>query len=139
MARPTGLRPPLTAGAALLMMGCVTVPHTADGLYRPANAPENGGYGYAENRNADGSWTIQVRMPAFTGDPMSVASAVWRRRAAALCGGTDFRETIFRAERLNTYDSYNHVTVAGDFLYAGYAACGSTTAPAAPGAATAGR
>ncbi|MGQ0532826.1 MAG: hypothetical protein ACT4OF_09090 [Caulobacteraceae bacterium] len=71
---------------AMALLGCATPI-----AYGPIG--ENGGFGYSEARNADGSYTVRVVSVSA-----QQAHEFWDRRAAELCGGSNFRKNIFRAE-----------------------------------------
>jgi len=71
--------------AVSALAGCVT------NVYGPIS--ERSQFGYADTRNADGSYTVRV----VAASPVQ-AHEYWDRRAAELCGSTTFRKNIFRAE-----------------------------------------
>lgn len=73
------------AAAALALAGCVTPV-----VYGPIGAES--AFGYSDQRNADGSYTIRV-----VAQNTAQAHEFWDRRAGELCGGGDFRKVIYRA------------------------------------------
>jgi len=117
--------------AASVLAGCITAE------YGPISA--NGGYGYSDARNADGSYTIRVvAMHA------AQAHEFWDRRAAELCSGATYRKNIFRADipivtqtgyASNPYNpayggSYTQ-DAYGPLIMEGYAHCEAPAAQAA--------
>jgi hypothetical protein len=123
--------------AASALAGCITAE------YGPIGA--NGGFGYSDAHNADGSYTIRVvAMHA------AQAHEFWDRRATDLCAGASYRKNIFRADipvvsqtgyAANPYNpgyggSYTQ-DVYGPLILEGYAHCEPPTAqPANETAAT---
>lgn len=74
------------AAGVFALAGCVT-PAT----YGPIGG-ESGGFGYSDTHNADGSYTIRV-----VAQNTAQAHEFWDRRAAELCGGSNYRKIIYRA------------------------------------------
>lgn len=113
--------------ASLALAACVsTVP--AD-YYRDAGSKDSGGYGYTQSQGADGAWSLKFVLPSITATTPEVASGLWDRRAAEICGHSNFKKTIHTAQRGLEYDSYNRVMVAGRFRYEGFLDCGTPPAP----------
>lgn len=71
--------------AAATLTGCITAEYGPLGEKSP--------YGYSDMRNTDGSYTIRV-----VSLNAQQAHEFWDRRAAEICGSTNFRKNIFRAE-----------------------------------------
>jgi hypothetical protein len=116
----------VAAGLAALA-GCATKFE-----YAPIDAATHRPYGYRDTHNADGGYTILVVMPAYSPN-VDLAQQFWDRRAEELCGGADYRKTMFRAERPTVhYDNYGGRP--GDYYLEGYLYCSAaapTTEPAA--------
>jgi hypothetical protein len=114
--------------AGLALAGCVTPP-----VYGAINA-ENAGYGYRDARNADGSYTVL----AVANTP-TLAHEFWDRRAHELCGGSNFRKNIFRAEipvvlysgyASNGYSGGSYTEHRyGAFFLEGYLHCAAAVSP----------
>jgi hypothetical protein len=80
--------------SGLALLGCVTP--IAYGPIGPS------AYGYSEVRNPDGGYTVRVVAVS-----PAQAHEFWDRRAAELCGASNFRKNIFRAEiPVVTYTGY---------------------------------
>lgn len=130
----TAARASAFAVIALAVAGCVTPP-----TYGPIGHVQNQ-YGYRDNENADGSHRILV---VAASSPM--AHEFWDRRAAEICGSTNYEKNIFRAQRpvvtttgyaANPYGggaSYQQDTY-GDFIMEGYLRCNDAQTPAADAA-----
>jgi hypothetical protein len=114
--------------AGVILVGCVTQP-----TYGPIGG-ESGPYGYSDARNTDGSHTIRVVA-------MSAAQAheFWDRRAGELCGGSDYRKIIYRAEipvvsytgyaaGANGYGGSYSEDRYGNLILEGHARCGAAAA-----------
>jgi hypothetical protein len=119
--------------AAAVLAGCAMTPE-----YGPIG--QAGPWGYSDLQNPDGSYT--VRVVALTS---TMAHEYWDRRAAELCGGTNFQKNIFRAEipvvtqtgyvtGPNGYGGSYTQDAYGSLIMEGYLHCGanaeSTAAPA---------
>jgi hypothetical protein len=117
-----------------LAVGCATAP-----VYGPLGAKSM--YGYRDRPNADGSHTILV-----VGLSADQAREFWDRRAQELCGGSEYRKNLFRAQRsvvqasgyaANAYNpaygaSYTYDTY-GAFELEGYLTCrDAAETPVAP-------
>jgi hypothetical protein len=115
-------------GGALIVLSmlgaCTTTP---EDYYRSADSPEAGGYGYIQSSNPDGTWSLKFRLPVYSGG-LGV-EALWDRRAAEICGNSNYKKTIYRAERGLVYDYQNYVHVAGDYHYEGFLDCGARSEP----------
>jgi hypothetical protein len=122
---------------AALALGAVVLHGCTTPVYGPISA-ENGGLGYRDMRNSDGSHTIRVvaRTPAQ-------AHEYWDRRAVELCGGPTYRKNIFRAEipvvtqsgyatGANGYGGAYTQDVYGALVMEGYLRCGGDAAQETP-------
>lgn len=89
----TGLRPAIAVLGLTLLAGCVTDPG-----YAPMDAAANRYFGYVDQPNGDGGYTIRVVLPEGVQDPRS-AFAHWDRRAAELCGPGGYRKLLHTARR----------------------------------------
>lgn len=69
----------------LVLAGCATPV-----VYGPIGPSA---FGYRDRQNPDGSHTILVVAPSAV-----MAHQFWDQRAAELCGSTDYRKNIFRAD-----------------------------------------
>lgn len=125
----------LAVGVSVLA-GCMTPVE-----YGPIGG-ENGGFGYSDTRNADGSYTIRVVLPYA-----AQSHEFWDRRATELCGGPNYRKIIYRAHipvvtttgyaaGPNGYGSSYTQDVYGAPVLEGYARCNEAPTEAAAGAVT---
>ncbi|MBC7768586.1 MAG: hypothetical protein H7124_07345 [Phycisphaerales bacterium] len=106
-------------GACAALSGCMTIE------YAPMS--EQHGFGYRDTQNADGGYTIQVVLPEHSSP--TLAHEYWDRRAAEVCGHSDYRKNIFRAERPTVhYDSYGGRP--GGYILEGYLDCAPSAPPA---------
>lgn len=114
--------------AAAALAACVTPEYGPIG--------EAGPWGYSDMQNADGSHTIRV-----VAQTSQMAHEYWDRRAAELCGGTNFQKNIFRAEipvvsqsgyvsGPNGYGGSYTQDVYGSLVMEGYLRCNENAAPA---------
>jgi hypothetical protein len=114
--------------AALSFAASCVPAMTLQDFYKPAGEPGSNvlakGYGWTQSQGSDGVYTLKFRVPnsGMTGS----LSDLWDRRATEICGNGQYKKTIYKAERALAYDSYNMVTVAGDFIYEGFLECGVT-------------
>lgn len=120
----------MAAAGACALAACVTAP-----VYGPL---AESAFGYRDQRNADGSYTVLVVAPNG-----AMAHEFWDRRAGELCGGATYRKNIFRAEipvvsqsgyAVNPYNpsyggSYT-VDAYGALQLEGYLHCAPTAADA---------
>lgn len=89
----TSARPGLAVLGLMLLAGCVTDPG-----YAPIDAAAGRNFGYVDQPNGDGGYTIRVILPEVAQDPRS-AFAHWERRAAELCGPAGYRKLVHTARR----------------------------------------
>jgi hypothetical protein len=117
----------IASAGFLLLFGCGPA-LTLQDFHKPADGPTvsgyTNGYGWTQSQGSDGVYTLRFRVPnaAVTGS----LSDLWDRRATEICGNSQYKKTIYKAERALAYDSYNRITVAGDFIYEGFLECGVT-------------
>jgi hypothetical protein len=83
----------LAALGLTLLAGCVTDPG-----YAPMDAAAHRYFGYVDQPNGQGGYTIRVVLPEGVDDPRS-AFAHWERRAAELCGSAGYRKQLHTARR----------------------------------------
>jgi hypothetical protein len=115
-------------GACVLMAvaGCGTLPEAAS-YYRAAGDGPNGGFGWRQIANSDGTVTLKFYLPDYVG--ASAPSEFWDRRAREICGHGDYKKTIYRVERGYGSNYYNQTLVASGYLYEGYLDCKTQTPP----------
>lgn len=89
----SGARLGLAALALTLLAGCVTDPG-----YAPMDAAKSRYFGYVDQPNGAGGYTIRVALPEGVRDPRA-AFAHWERRAAELCGPAGYRKELHTARR----------------------------------------
>lgn len=123
----------LITASALFAAGCATT----KGLEYQAQSPESA-YGYAETLKDDGTYIVEVALPANA--EKSMAFSFFDRRAAELCGEGDYEKNIYKARRptINAPGQYVHGGVgvgggrAGGFLLEGTLTCTGETRPVQP-------
>ena len=80
-------------------------------------------FGYTDSQNADGTHMIRVYLPATIPDP-NLARQYWDRRAAEICGHTDYRGNIYAAIR-QTFVNPGYGAQAGNYIMEGMLDCSS--------------
>ncbi len=89
-------------------------------------------FGYRDTLNPDGTHKIIIFLPSTIPDP-KLPRQYWDRRAAEICGHSDYRSNIYAAMRQTlVYDSYGGM--AGNYTMEGTLDCGSETTKAVPAA-----
>lgn len=89
-------------------------------------------FGYRDTQNPDGTYRIIILLPSNIPDP-KLPRQYWDRRAAEICGQSDYRSNIYAAMRQTlVYDRYGGM--AGNYIMEGTLDCGSETAKTVPAA-----
>lgn len=112
--------------AMVLLAGCTSIE------YGPLGGKERASYAYREQLTSPGHYILAI--VGYGGDPATVHSS-WDRRAAELCGGTQYVKTLYRAERPTVRYDFRGGR-PGVMELEGFLDCGADTAsahPTAPG------
>lgn len=89
-------------------------------------------FGYSDSQNPDGTHMIRVYLPATIPDP-KLARQYWDRRAAEICGHSDYKGNIYAAIR-QTFVNPGYSAQPGNYMMEGTLDCGSETTKAVPAA-----
>lgn len=89
-------------------------------------------FGYRDTQNPDGTHRIIILLPSTIPDP-KLPRQYWDRRAAEICGHSNYRSNIYAAMRQTlVYDRYGGM--AGNYIMEGTLDCGSEITKALPAA-----
>lgn len=118
----------LAAATLTLLAGCVSDPG-----YAPMDPAARRYFGYSDQPNGAGGYTIHVVLPHGVKDPRS-AFAHWERRAAELCGPGGYRSQLHTA-RQNMLAMPGYTPAPANYQVLGDAYCNDPArAPAAEAA-----
>lgn len=87
-------------------------------------------FGYSDSQNPNGTHMIRVYLPATIPDP-KLARQYWDRRAAEICGHSNYRGNIYAAMR-QTFVNPGYGAQLGNYIMEGTLDCAAKAAEAAP-------
>ncbi|MGH7020088.1 MAG: hypothetical protein ACREEY_09415 [Brevundimonas sp.] len=116
-----------TAGVLLLMSLTACVSYD----YARIDPATKTYFGYADSQNPDGTHMIRVYLPSNIPDS-KLARQYWDRRAAEICGHTDFHGNIYAATRHAFVNPGYGAPQPGNYLMEGTLDCGSKASETSP-------